>query len=286
MTPSADDAAVLSAVGRRGVVDYLFERDGARTVLTRASCSSPWHYLPPTYQDETGCAYTWLVNPSGGLVGGDELTVRAALQADTHVLITSPSANRVYRSVGEPARQDIYLAVGPRARLEWLPELTIPFASARFTQTLHVTLGERAAAVVWDALAAGRIARNERWAFAAVESEIRITTSTGAVVMERFHIEPETIGASLDAWNYVASLFIIADGPDALVWERLAAELRNIVKDKHGRILGGVSEPAASGVVVKLVARTAQAVADVLDALTSVVRQRLWELPPPVFRRY
>jgi urease accessory protein len=286
MTASVDEAAVLSAVGRRGVADYLFERDGARTALRRASCSSPWHYLPPTYQDETGCAYTWLVNPSGGLVGGDELTVRAALQPNTHVLMTSPSANRVYRSVGEPARQDIHLAVGPGARLEWLPEVTIPFAGSRFTQTLHVTLGERAAAVVWDALASGRIARNERWAFAAVENEIRIATSTGAVVMERYRAEPETIGASLDAWDYVASLFVIADGPDPLVWERLAAELRDIVKDPHGRILGGVSEPAASGVVVKLVARTAPALAAVLEALTSVVRQRLWELPPPVFRRY
>ena len=38
----------------------------------RTSCQTPWHMLPPIYLDESGSAYTLLVNPSGGLVGGDQ----------------------------------------------------------------------------------------------------------------------------------------------------------------------------------------------------------------------
>ena len=85
---------VLDAIGRCGALSYVFERQGARTVLAQSSCSSPWHYFPPSVLDDSGCAYTWLVNPSGGLVGGDQVTVAAHLRAGTHVLMTSPSANR------------------------------------------------------------------------------------------------------------------------------------------------------------------------------------------------
>ena len=90
---------VLDTVGRCGALSYEFERPGPRTILTRSSCTSPWHYVPPSYLDDSGCAYIWLVNLSGGLVGGDHVTVNAQLHAGTRVLMTSPSANRVYRTV-------------------------------------------------------------------------------------------------------------------------------------------------------------------------------------------
>ncbi|HKO31555.1 MAG TPA: urease accessory protein UreD, partial [Nitrospiraceae bacterium] len=158
------DQSVLGTVGRRGALSYEFEQQGSRTILTRSSCSSPWHHFPPSYLDDSGCAYTWLVNPSGGLVGGDYVSVEAQLHTGTHVLMTSPSANRVYRSLSEPAVQEVRISVGPDARLEWMPELTIPFAGSRFRQSIHVDLSPRATVVLWDAIASGRVAMRERWA--------------------------------------------------------------------------------------------------------------------------
>ena len=172
----ANGSSVIETVGRRGALSYEFERAGPRTILTRSSCTSPWHHFPPSYLDDSGCAYTWLVNPSGGLVGGDHVSVEAQLHARTHVLMTSPSANRVYRSLSEPALQEIRLSVGPDARLEWLPEVTIPFAGSRFRQSIHVDLAPGATVVLWDAMASGRVARQERWAFASLENEICIRT--------------------------------------------------------------------------------------------------------------
>jgi hypothetical protein len=67
--------------GRRGALSYEFERSGSRTVLTRSSCTTPWHHFPPSCLDDSGCAYTWLVNPSGGLVGGDQGWRRASCAA-------------------------------------------------------------------------------------------------------------------------------------------------------------------------------------------------------------
>ena len=278
-----------SLVGRRGALSYEFERAGSRTILTRSSCTSPWHHFPPSYLDDSGCAYTWLVNPSGGLVGGDHVSVEAQLHAGTHVLMTSPSANRVYRSLSEPVLQEIRLSVGPEARLEWLPEVTIPFAGSRVRQSIHVELAPGATVVLWDAMASGRVARQERWAFAAVENEICIRTPLGGSVVERYRLVPgrlpESVGL-VGSWDYVASLFVIGDAVKADVWKRLDVVLAAILEQRPGLVLGAVSTPATSGLAVKLVARSAPDLTETLAALWAAVRKELWNLPVPNLRRY
>ena len=278
-----------SSVGRRGALSYEFEREGPRTVLTRSSCTSPWHYFPPSYLDDSGCAYTWLVNPSGGLVAGDHVSVEAQLHAGTHVLMTSPSANRVYRSLSEPARQDIRLLVGPGARLEWVPEVTIPFAGSRFRQSIHIDLAPDATVALWDAMASGRVARHERWAFASLENEICISGSLGKSVAERYRLAPgllpESVGL-VGSWDYVASLFVIGDAVGADVWKRLDEALATILEERPGLVLGAVSTPALSGLVVKLVARSAPDLTVVQEAMWAAIRKELWDLPAPNLRRY
>ena len=286
--PAAGSSA-LETVGRRGALSYEFERAGPRTILTRSSCTSPWHHFPPSYLDDSGCAYTWLVNPSGGLVGGDHVSVEAQLHAGTHVLMTSPSANRVYRSLSEPAVQEVHLSVGPAARLEWLPEVTIPFAGSRVRQSIHVDLAPGATAVVWDAIASGRVAMRERWAFAAVENEICIRTPLGGSVVERYCLVPGRLPESVGlvrSWDYVASLFVIGDAVDADVWKRLDVVLAAILEQRPGLVLGAVSTPAAPGLVVKFVARSAPDLTETLEAIWAAVREDLWNLPVPNLRRY
>jgi len=281
--------SVLDTVGRRGVLFYEFERAGPRTILTRSSCTSPWHHFPPSYLDDSGCAYAWLVNPSGGLVGGDHVLVEAQLHAHTHVLMTSPSANRVYRSLSEPAVQEVRLSVGPGARLEWVPEVTIPFAGSRFRQSIHVDLAPGATVLLWDAMASGRVAMRERWAFAAVENEIRIRTVLGGSVVERYRVAPgrlpESVGL-VGSWDYGASLFVIGDAVDAELWKGLEAAIATILDEHPGLVLGAVSTPAAPGLAVKLVARSAPDLTVTLEALWAAVRKDLWNLPVPNLRRY
>ena len=285
----ADGLSVLDTVGRRGALSYEFERAGPRTMLTRSSCTSPWHHFPPSYLDESGCAYTWLVNPSGGLVGGDHVSVEAQLHAGTHVLMTSPSANRVYRSLSEPAVQEVRLSVGPDSRLEWLPEVTIPFAGSRFCQSIHVDLAPGATVVLWDAIASGRVAMQERWAFASVENEICISTPLDGSVIERYRLVPDRLPESVGlvgSWDYVASLFVIGDAVGADALKRLDAALAAILEQRPGLVLGAVSTPAAPGLVVKLVARSAPDLTETLEALWAAVRKDLWDLQVPNLRRY
>ncbi len=276
-------------VGRRGALSYEFERAGPRTVLTRSSCTSPWHHVPPSYLDDSGCAYIWLVNPSGGLVGGDHVSVEAQLHAHTHVLMTGPSANRVYRSLSELSVQEVRVSVGPGARLEWLPEVTIPFAGSRFRQSLCVDLAPGATVILWDAMASGRVAKQERWAFASFENEIHIRTARGASLVERYCMVPDRLPESIGLvgnWDYVASLFVIGDAVDTEIWKRLDRVLAGILEQRPRMVLGAVSTPAAPGLAVKLVARSAPELTVTLGAIWAAVRKELWDLPTANLRKY
>jgi len=276
-------------VGRVGELNLIYSKLDHRTVISHSYFTTPWKLLPPIYLDETGAAYTLLVNPSGGLVGGDHLSIDMTVEQGAHVLISAPSANRVYRSEGEVSEQHVNLMVGSGAVLEWFPEHTIPFAGSRFRQSLRATVAPGATLLLWDALASGRIASGERWAFTDLENEILITTASGSSLLERYVLDPATdLGAVglAEEWDYVASFYVVNDAIPPEVWTRLESNVAVLLDTKPGAVLGGVSTPPVPGLAVKLVARTAPDLLAMMDALWAAVRAELWRLPPVAWRKY
>jgi len=281
--------ASTESVGRVGGLTLRYVLNGTRTVFARTKAQTPWHLLPPIYLDDSGAAYTLLLNPSGGLVGGDRLAIDMHLAPSAHVLISTPSANRVYRSPTEEAVQDIDVHLGAGAKLEWFPEHTIPFAGSRFRQSINVTLASGATVLLWDAIASGRIASGERWAFSSLNNEIRITTASGSSLLERYHLAPAKKSGAVglaSKWDYVASLFIVGDGIADALWNVLEAEISSILDERPGHLLGGVSRPALPGLAIKLVARSAPDLTAVCNALWAAVRRVVWGLLPPALRKH
>jgi urease accessory protein len=287
LKPRTSNASDLSSVGRVGDLRIAYGLRDGKTIVTKSHATSPWHVLPTIYLDDTGQAHTLLVNPSAGLVGGDHLSIHMTLRERASALVSTPSANRVYRSLGKESVQTVEIALGPRATLEWVPEPTIPFRGARFRQSIHVRLAPGATVLLWDAIASGRVARKERWAFTKLENEIKISMADGRSVLERYDVAPSQDGVGLaEPWNYVASLFVIGDSVTDATWARTRERVTEGLKDLEPAVLGGVSEPAAPGLAVKLVARSAPDLYRAFGGLWETIRSALWNLPKPALRRY
>lgn len=264
------------------------KRNG-KTVFTRSRCSYPWYFFQPLYLDDTGCATTFLTNPSGGFVGGDTCSLQATLEKDSHVLFTTPSATKVYRTLQEPAVQSIDLSVGANAICEWMPELTIPFAGSSFEQTITVGLETGASLILWDALAAGRVVRGERWQFSSFANRIRILLSDGKSLEERYRLVPDHDNPCLpfnQAWNYTGSFFIVNDQVPSSTWEQVKQGVTKVLDNLSSDVLGGVSEPSVPGLAVKVLTRSAPDLNAVLEQLWRVARMGLWNTTIPALRRY
>ncbi len=216
-------------------------------------------------------------------------SLRATLGRDTHVLFTTPSATRIYRTDTGPACQSIDVTVGPNAVMEWLPELTIPFAGSRFDQRIAIRLGTGASLLLRDAVAAGRIALGERWAFAHFSNRITITLSDKRALEERYVLAPTRDKGCLTfdrGWNYAGSLFIVNETTPSSTWEHTGEALASAIENHTGHILGGVSETSVPGLVVKVVARTAPDLNAILDRTWSIARRHVWKTAIPDLRRY
>ncbi|MCC6965703.1 MAG: urease accessory protein UreD [Nitrospira sp.] len=289
MPPLQSNQPAMADVGRVGSLDLRYRRDGSRTILASSRCSTPWHFFPPAYLDDSGCAVTSLVNPSGGFVAGDHLSIHAALEEGAHVMMTTPSANRVYRSLGEESKQSVSLSVAPGAVIEWFPEVTIPFAGSRFVQTMAVMLAKGATALIWDSLASGRVARGERWAFTSLRNEIDLTLASGARLLERYHVRPEQEPHGfglISAYDYVASFFVVSEALDPDRWPALRDTIVGILDSFGSDLLGGVTEPPVPGLAVKLVSRSPEALVMVQERVWEATRREVLGLARPALRHY
>src|SRR5439155_13433894 len=172
-------------VGRDGTLALALERRGGATVLGPCRYTLPLQVLSPLALDGPAAVVS-VLNPTGGLVGGDRLAIDVALGPAAHGCLTTPSATKVYRTAGAAAEQRVRLRLEAGAILEWVPDHTIPFADSAFRQAIDCEVGDGATLLLMDAFAAGRVARGEVWRFALLESTVTVRDHRRPIPHDRF----------------------------------------------------------------------------------------------------
>lgn len=228
-----------------------------------------------------------LLNPTGGVLGGDFLSARIQLASGAHACLTTPSATRVYRALRHPAFQETQIVVGENAALEFLPDHVIPHAGASFRQALRLDLAPGSRAILFDSFAAGRIAHGERWMFRDFDSRAEIFLAGKPVFLNRVWIAPRDRPPAeffeMEGFNYVAS--VIFAGANFEKWPLLLETLESALSSRSG-VYAGVSLFARDGCIVRFLARTASDLAETNVALWSVARPLFLGSPSFDLRKY
>ncbi|MFC6751182.1 urease accessory protein UreD [Deinococcus aquaticus] len=171
----------LLARTRTGVLHLHFGVRGGRTALLRDMQKAPLMVIRP-FELPCGTLMVFIVNPTGGVLGGDHAEIRVTVEGGARVLILTQSATRVQPSPdGRPATQDVQFQVAAGGRLEYHPERTIPFAGSAFAQTLTADLEDGAQFALTETLASGRVQTGERLAFASYESRVLVNVGAAGV---------------------------------------------------------------------------------------------------------
>ena len=196
---SATALLAPARVGRDGALRLRFERRGSETVVTGCRYTLPLQTLAPVALDDPAAVVSML-NPTGGLVGGDRLSIEVEATAGAHAVLTTPSATRVYRTDGAAAIQSVKIRIGPQAAVEWVPDHTIPFAGSAFSQTIDVEMDESARLILVDAFSAGRVGRGESWQFAHLDSAVSVRDGRGWLLHDRLALRGPMTGKDT-AWD-------------------------------------------------------------------------------------
>lgn len=103
-----------------------------------------------------------IINTGGGMAGGDRLAVMVDAGRSSHVVLSTPSAERIYGSTGLVTEATIALRLEADARLAWLPRETILFSGARLARRLDVEMHHSATLILAETVVFGRLAMGER----------------------------------------------------------------------------------------------------------------------------
>jgi urease accessory protein len=273
-------------VGRDGFLRLRFARRGENTILAQSRFTLPLQALTPlTLAD--GASYLMLLNPTGGVLGGDHLVTEIVQEAETHVCLTTPSATRIYRTAKQPAILQTVIHVGEGATLEYFPDHVIPHVGSALRQSLRVELGRGGRAILFDSLASGRVAHGERWAFTEIDSRAEIISRGHPVYLNRTKIIPASMRPDrpgmMEEFDYMSCMVLFADG--CTDWNNVSGALNEELAGATN-VRGAATLLSRGGCVLRFLARSASDMTLTNKRLWDSARGLLLHLPAFAHRKY
>jgi urease accessory protein len=177
---------VESSEGWSASLDLVAAQRSGRTVLSRNRHYGPLRVQRPFYP-EGGVCHVYVLHPPGGLVAGDELDIRVHGESGSQLLLTTPSAGRVYCTNTQhlEQRQKVSIRVDAGARCEWLPQESIVFDRAEAVNRLNVSLAESAEFTGWEITCLGRPASDEAFNGGHLQQSWEIYREDRPLLLER-----------------------------------------------------------------------------------------------------
>lgn len=162
-----------------------------------------------------------LLTTSGGLTGGDRITVSAEVGDGAAVTLTTQAAEKLYRSLSGDADTliDVRLTVGSQARAEWLGQEAILFDQARVRRRFEAEVAASGRLLALESLVLGRIAMGERYGSGRIHDSWRIRRDGRLLWADALHLEGDVAEQMARPFGFGA-----AEASATLVYVGLDAE--------------------------------------------------------------
>lgn len=162
-------------------------RADGRTALTAQSFRAPYHLSKPYWDTEARTLLVQVVNPTAGILEGDSLESDISVEKGAALLVTTPSASRVFKMGDGSAVCRQHFKVAKGGWLEVLPEPLVPHRGCRYRQTTKAEVEPGGGLFLVDLLMAGRIAhRDEAWVWDRLCLETEVRLGGELILRERF----------------------------------------------------------------------------------------------------
>ena len=156
-----------------------------KTLMKEFRFKGPLRVQRPFYPEGSPC-HVYILHPPGGLVSGDNLKIDINCQKNSHVVMTTPSAGKIYQadSCNVKQHQNVKLRIDD-AICEWLPQETIVFNGANGCLDTEIALTESAKFIGWDIYCLGRTAGNKPFDSGSVVQRFNVTKAGVPLLIER-----------------------------------------------------------------------------------------------------
>ncbi len=158
--------------------------------MGRTESYGPLRVQRPFHPEGPECLHFYLLHPPGGLVGGDRLAIDLYLQPNTHVLMTTPSAGKIYRNISGYAQgQFVGLKVDDGAILEYFPQENIVFDGAKGELSTDIHLEGSGLFCGWEITCLGRFESDEPFVSGSLKQSLMIYRDGRPLFCDRFQLQ-------------------------------------------------------------------------------------------------
>jgi urease accessory protein len=234
---------------------HAARRDHGRTVLATQSFRAPYHISKPYWDADARALLVQVVNPTAGILEGDSLESEIGVQRDAALLVTTPSASRIFQMRGGAAECRQYFAVSAGGWLEVMPEPLVPHRNSRYRQVTQVEVEAGGALFFVDQFTPGRVGHGEAWSWERLCLELTVRVAGELVLRERL----DQRGDDLRELAHLAGSGPAACFANAVLISSASSPLESPWRPELAALNGnglwvGVSELRRGGWSIKLVA--------------------------------
>jgi len=180
--------------------------------LSEQSFRAPLHLSKPHLDEDT--LVVNMVNPTAGIFDDDEIDVNVRVETGARMVLTTPSASRVYRSrKGGASQVRQRFEVKEGGFLEYFPEPFIPQAGARYHQRNELLVEKGGSLLYFEWLTPGRVASGEVFQYQELRWETDMWLAGKLGLRERYCLCPddeslESLKMIFPAAHYVSCIII------------------------------------------------------------------------------
>ena len=279
---------INSGAGRHGVLKLAFAKRNEGTVLAESFFRVPLQVMKPRY-DESGYACVYLLSPTGGVVQGDDYRIDVTLLPHSHATLTTQAATKVYAMPMHGAAQSLRGRIGKNAIFEYLPDPTILFRDANFSQRSSFNLARGAMLALQEIVMPGRLARGEKLAFTHYRSHLEVSDSEGMLLFDSCLIQPEfqphlTSHGALDEYACWGSWFLLGDF-EMPHWDALC-EFAEPLLNQVDRSTGGLTRLNRNGIAMRMLAHNSGVIQSAFQTVWNWLKQEHLGLEAIDLRKY
>ena len=256
----------------------FFHQDG-HTRMGRTQHYGPLRVQRPFFPEGHDVLHLYLLHPPGGLVGGDHLSIEVQGKEQSHVLVTTPSAGKLYRNISDLSQgQQVNIKVEDNAVVEYLPQENIVFNGAHGELHTRVDIDGSGIFMGWEITCLGRPESDEMFEAGSLKQSLLVYKDGKPLFFDRVGLHAPsrlmTGKSGFQDLNLFGTFIITADVDfDYGEWQEA---MNRSLKNKRGGTIAITQKPGV------LIAR-------ILGSHTESMRQAfeaLWkELRPLVLRK-
>jgi urease accessory protein len=103
-----------------------------------------------------------VITTSGGLVGGDKISLEITAEANTTALVSAQAAEKIYRSAGAETEISVTISADEDSWVEWLPQETILFDGSKLRRRTSINAAPGSRVLAGEILVLGRVGSGEK----------------------------------------------------------------------------------------------------------------------------